>query len=469
MALITVNNLTFQYDRQRPILQGLNASFGCGSCSLLMGPSGCGKSTLLRLIAGLLPKYGGKLVHGKVALAAIHGRQPRIGMLFQDPAMQFALDTPRREIEFALENEQVPPAEMPARVKEGLAFCHAADLADRKITTLSGGQQQRVALAVIIAMRPDILLLDEPFASIDEGSRQFLIQQLAVLSRQKGLTLIITDHDCHGYQSLHPQIWDFKENQVAKLSESASQERLASADRQAASPLKTAVPNSDLPAAFYLKDIQIKRGQTALVQQASLMFIKNKITLLTGANGVGKSTLFKALARLIPYQGTITYQGQDIQTASVRKYYQQVGLVFQDANDQFLNVTVGEELSLSAKHQGQPYFTAERLQQALSTLKLTGLDDRVVYSLSGGQRKKLQLLLMLMTGHSVLLLDEPFAGLDTDSRLAVQQLIKNCQAVRPQTIILISHQLTGLSRFIDYHLVLQGHQLIYQGGAGHES
>lgn len=467
--MITVNNLTFHYDQQRPILQGLNVSFNRGSCSLLMGPSGCGKSTLLRLIAGLLPKYGGRLVHGTVSLAAIHGRQPRIGMLFQDPAMQFALDTPRREIEFALENEQVPPAEMPARVKEGLAFCHAAGLADRQITTLSGGQQQRVALAVIIAMRPDILLLDEPFASIDESSRQFLIQQLAILSQQKGLTLIITDHDCHGYQALHPQIWDFKKHQVAKLSGAASQERLAAADQQAASPLKTAAPNPGLPAAFCLKNVQIKRGQTPLIRQSSLAFIKNKITLLTGANGVGKSTLFKALARLIPYQGTITYQGQDIQTASVRRYYQQVGLVFQDANDQFLNVTVGEELSLSIKHQGQPYFTAEQLRQALSALKLAGLNDRVVYSLSGGQRKKLQLLLMLMAGHPVLLLDEPFAGLDADSRLAVQQLIKDCQAVMPQTVILISHQLADLDQFIDYHLVLQDRQLIYQGGADHES
>lgn len=469
MSSITVNSLTFRYEEQQPILQNISASFACGSCSLLMGPSGCGKSTLLRLIAGLLPKYGGKLIHGKVILPSINGKQARIGMLFQDPAMQFALDTPRREIEFALENEQVPPAEMGARIKEGLAFCHATNLADRKITTLSGGQQQRVALAVIIAMQPDILLLDEPFASIDESSRQFLIQQLAVLSKQKGLTLIITDHDCHGYQPLKPQIWDFKKHQVVKLSNIESQERLTAADRQAASPLSTPLPSPNLPAAFEFKNLQIDRGQTTLVKQAALKLIKNKVTLLTGANGVGKSTLFKAMTRLVPYHGAITYLGKDIQTASARNYYRQAGLVFQEANDQFLNVTVGEELALSTKHQKQPYFTADRLQQALTALKLTGLSDRVVYSLSGGQRKKLQLLLMLMAGHSVLLLDEPFAGLDHASLLSVQQLIRNCQTAMPQTIILISHQLAGLDQFIDYHLVLKNHQLSYQGGVEHES
>ena len=119
-------------------------------------------------------------------------------------------------------------------------------------------------------------------------------------------------------------------------------------------------------------------------------------------------------------------------------------------------MTVKEELELSQQQGQNPYFTPERVQAALKKLGLTGMDERVVYSLSGGQQKKLQLLLMLMMGQPVLLLDEPFAGLDSKS-------------IWPQTLIIISHQLAGLANHIDYRLHLADHHLTYQGEVHHES
>src|SRR5699024_8397981 len=145
--IIDVQQLSFAYDHQE-VLKALTTSFPAGSVALLTGPSGCGKSTLLRLIAGLLPKYGGHLTNGRINFPA---GKPTIGMLFQDPLMQFALDTPRHELEFVLENERVPHEQIAARVTAALHFCKITDLADRQLTTLSGGQQQRVALAVTIA------------------------------------------------------------------------------------------------------------------------------------------------------------------------------------------------------------------------------------------------------------------------------------------------------------------------------
>lgn len=465
MDAINIQQLTFHFAGQKAVLKDLTATFPTGSCNLIMGPSGCGKSTLLKIIAHLLPKYGGTLTSGHIDFPDKH---PQIGMLFQDPAMQFALDTPRHEIEFALENQQLSADVIHQRLQDSLAFCRIETLADRKITTLSGGQQQRVALAVIIAMRPDILLLDEPFASIDEPSRQFLIQRLVELKRQRPLTLIITDHDCHGYRPLTPRIWDFTNQQLLPLTAQQTNHRLITADQSASIPIHSSIPRANDVPAIELTNFLLARSNNQLITSGSLPIIKNKITLLTGANGSGKSSLFKALTKLIPYQGTISYQHHNIQKISPGKYYQQVGLVFQKANDQFLNVTVGEELALSSQHCRQPLFTNGRLHHILAEFGLAGLEERVVYTLSGGQRKKLQLLLMLMIGQPVLLLDEPFAGLDRHSLALAVKLIRQCQQTLPQTVVIISHQLTGLEGLIDFHLTLHNHQLIYRGISNHE-
>lgn len=464
MPTIAIEQLSFQFERQHPVIHDLSMATDSSEVALITGPSGCGKSTLLRLIAGLLPKYGGQITAGRITRSQVDRHPARIGMLFQDPAMQFAMDTPRHEIEFTLENCQVAPQQIPVRLQAASDFCQVNNLLDQPITTLSGGQQQRVALAVVVAMDPDILLLDEPFAAIDEDNRRFLINQLLHWhDAQPTRTIVITDHDCHGYTPLHPQVYRFANQRLTALTPAQGQALITRADRAAATPLRVTQPTASVPAIIKLDHVSIARGQRNLITVPQLTIVQNKITLLTGANGVGKSTLFRALTRLIPYQGEINYHGTDIQRISPGKYHQAVGLVFQQANEQFLNVTVGEELTLSAKHQRQPLLTNDRLTEVLRNFGLAGMEDRVVYSLSGGQRKKLQLLVMLMIGHPVLLLDEPFAGLDQDSLTTVFNLIRRCQRALPQTILIISHQLTGLDQLIDYHLHLADGHLTYQG------
>lgn len=464
MPTIAIEQLSFQFERQHPVIRDLSMTINGGEVALVTGPSGCGKSTLLRLIAGLLPKYGGKVTTGRIERPQVDHHPAQIGMVFQDPAMQFAMDTPRHELEFTLENCQVVPRQIPVRMQAVSDFCRIGDLLDQPITTLSGGQQQRVALAVVVAMEPDILLLDEPFAAIDEDNRRFLIGQLQQWHEaQPGRTIIITDHDCHGYAGLHPQVYRFSNQRVTALTPEQGQEIITHADQLAAVPLKVTRPTATVPAIIHLTNVNITRGQRSLIMVPDLTIVRNKITLLTGANGVGKSTLFRALTRLIPYQGMISYRGRDIQEISPGKYHQEVGLVFQQANEQFLDVTVGEELTLSAKHQRQPLLTNDCLTDALRNFGLAGMEDRVVYSLSGGQRKKLQLLVMLMIGHPVLLLDEPFTGLDQGSLATAFDLISRCQQALPQTIMIISHRLAGLDRLIDYHLHLADGQLTYQG------
>lgn len=458
MTHLAIDNLTFAYTPRQTTLKDVTLKIPTDSWTLFYGASGSGKSTLMRLLAGLLPKYGGKILQGKLQLPD----GLTAAMMFQDPGMQFALDTPQHELEFTLENLQLPSSEMPARIEHALKFCGIEHLRDRQLTTMSGGEQQRAALAVLVAMDTDILLLDEPFASIDNDNRALLIHQLTLLQEKYHKTIIVADHDLHGYRGLAKQIIHFEKQRAQLLDAAASEELLKAADQLAATVHHVKLPTASDQPILTLKNVVIEHGNEKLITANDFSFFKNRTTLLTGATGTGKSSLFKAITHLASYQGIISYDGKDSQKIKPHRYAQQVGYVFQHAVDQFLSVTVKEELALSLKKGQNPYFDDEHLTAALRLLGLSKLQDRVVYSLSGGQQKKLQLLLMLMMGQPVLLLDEPFSGLDPHSLHNVVDLIKASQKIYPQTMIIISHQLEGLEKLIDRHVKLADCQLSYR-------
>lgn len=447
MEKITVDHLTFAYTDQ-PQLADISLAFPIGQFSLLIGPTGCGKSTLLKIMAGLYPKYSGKLASGTVDLAGL-----KQAMMFQDAGEQFTMATPREEIIFALENLGLDKNSYEKRLAEAADFAQIQDLLDQKIVTMSGGEKQRVALAVLVAMDVDIFLLDEPFASVDPAARRFLIGRLAKLKEQ-GKTIIITDHLFDDYQDKVDGVYRFKGEQVDLLTKD---EQALLLDTEPIG-LHFPLPENE-PAAFVMKNFAIKQGRP-LLEQKELSIPKGKVTLITGPNGSGKSSLFKAMTKLLDYQGSLTWEGKEVAKLKERTYFQHVAQIFQNAADQFMAITVKEELDLSKKH-ACPYFTPEVLDQALADLDLADHLDQVVYSLSGGQKKKLQILLMLLSGQEVLLIDEPLSGLDQKSIEQVVGLLKKCQEKSGQTILLISHQFYGINTWCDYHLRLAGRELAF--------
>lgn len=453
MHNIEIKNLTFAYQNEHPVLQIDQLSIQLHRFTILHGPSGSGKSTLLKIIAGFLPRHGGQL-RGQIQLPL----NMQIAMMFQDPGMQFALDTPRHEIEFALENLQIPSVDISSRVTAALKQAGIQHLADRRFTTLSGGEQQRAALAVIIAMDADILLLDEPFASLDSHNRQLLINSLVQLQKA-GKTIIIADHDLNGYRHLTADIVSFQEP-IHRLSHDQAEFLLDQAPTQL---IHTPLPRKDDQPAITLSNYHLQRQDQLLIDQPDLAFMRNRVTLITGESGSGKSSLLLSLAGLINYSGTISLFKLPLNTIKPKDLGEKVGLVFQRASDQFLNVTVAEELALSRRQGKQTYFTHERLNSWLKRLGLYKMDDRVVYSLSGGQQKKLQVLLMLMMGQPIVLLDEPFSGLDHQSTADVVALIRACQEHSGITVLIVSHQFGNLSHLVDYQLLLKNHTLTYQG------
>lgn len=451
MKEIKIKDLTFAYGKKQKIINHLTVTIPTGF-TLLVGPTGCGKSTLLKLLAGLYPKYGGH-AHGEISLGTMSK-----AMMFQNPGEQFTMPTPRQEIIFALENLHLNQKEYEQRLKRAVAFTKIDKLLDQKIATLSGGEKQRVALAVLVAMNVNLFLLDEPFASCDPAARQFLIQKLEQL-RQQGKMIILSDHLLSGYEKLCDQILAFSQKGIQLLSAAAQKALFARQKKQSELTYHFVLPSLNTPL-FKLQNAQI-RQQRLLLQQKKLIIPAGKSILLTGPNGVGKTSFFKALTKMIPYEGQIHFNAREIARLPARRYLKQVAQVFQSADDQFLRITVQEEIDLSKKMRNA-FFTDQKIKAALQELDLTAHRQQVVYSLSGGQKKKLQLLLMLMTKHQVLLIDEPLAGLDQKSVSQVINLLAKVQAKLGLTYIIISHQVGKLGKFCDYHLVFKQQQMHYQ-------
>lgn len=474
MTDVSITDFTYQYPKsETKVLNNLNLTFKHNHFSLLSGPSGSGKSTLLYFIAGLYPRFigndaTGTIKFGQTNLKDIPLNQisRQVAMMFQNPNQQFAMDTVIHEMTFVLENIRTEPAKMDAIIDQALTFCGIQQLKSRVINTLSGGEKQRVALACIVAMDTPVIVLDEPFASIDPGSRIDLIHKLKELQEKHGKTIILADHDLGNYQGIIDEFYylDPKSHRINLLNQQEAQhffdnfESTQTINKQLDLP-----PKTDAQSILKLRDFKLSPHDSLLLKLDHFNFYKQKTTLITGANGIGKSTLFNALTKLLPYTGTILYTDKNIKKIKPLNYAKNVTLLFQDAENQFLNVTVKEELDLSFANRFNQAYTHEQVDQMLAKLDMQGRDDQVVYSLSEGQKKKLQIVEMLIMNPPVLLLDEPFKGLDYKSLRLITSFLETAKTKYGQAQIVISHQLSGLEDLIDYHAHFENQNLTYQG------
>ena len=200
--LLEVNKLSFRYpDSPRKAVEDFDLAVPEGEIVVLAGPSGCGKSTLLRAVNGLIPHmYGGEYSGDvMVAGASVKGSDMRelaqkVGFLFQNPENQIFMFSVERDVAFGLENIGTPRAEMRGRVDDALHLLGIEDLALRAPHELSDGQKQRVALAGVLAMRPRLVILDEPTSLLDPKTAGELVDLVAKLRRELGTTFVIVEH-----------------------------------------------------------------------------------------------------------------------------------------------------------------------------------------------------------------------------------------------------------------------------------
>jgi energy-coupling factor transporter ATPase len=202
LAIIEAKNLTYTYPlTEAPAFRNVNLNIGAGEFVLLTGPSGCGKTTLCRCFNGLIPHfYGGKL-EGEITVAGLNPSEhpiyemaQHVGMVFQNPENQLFALTVEKDVAFGLENLGFPRDEIRRRVDWALKVTGIYDLKDRAPFELSGGQQQRVAIASVLAMQPEIIVLDEPTSFLDPLSAKNILDIIHQLNRDLGLTVILIEH-----------------------------------------------------------------------------------------------------------------------------------------------------------------------------------------------------------------------------------------------------------------------------------
>ncbi|UQS84413.1 energy-coupling factor ABC transporter ATP-binding protein [Apilactobacillus apisilvae] len=467
MKILQLNDLSFKYDNsQNYIFKNTNLSFKSSTLSILYGDSGCGKSTLLKVMAGFYPKYDNGTVNGQIIINTTNinnfteqQMRTKVAMMFQNPNQQFCMKNGYDEFIFTLENMQLNHSEIIDRIKRATNFCKINEILHQPIEELSGGEKQRLALAIIYAIDSDIIFLDEPFASIDQEARQQLIIQLNNL-KKLGKTIIIIDHDLSNYNDIVDNIISFDESNSSFKFLNINQHKLLINKFEQKINLTCKLPKNN-ESILKIKNVSINNGNKEILKNVNTTLYKNKTTLLTGKNGVGKSTLMNVLIKMHQFKGQIILNNKDIGKIKSRKYYQEIGIVFQENDRQFFKMTVKDEINLSLKKTKNMIFSKAEINQFINKLGLNKLYQQVVYSLSDGQKKRLQIIVMIIMGQSVLLLDEPFKGIDLKNIELIIGILKLAKK-RGQTQIIISHQLFELQSLIDFHLTLRNKNLIYQ-------
>jgi len=200
--ILEIDGLSFSYpDSPKKAVSEFNLSVPEGEIVVLAGPSGCGKSTLLRAVNGLIPhmysgEYRGDVRVGGIAVkdSSMKDLAQKVGFLFQNPENQIFMFTVERDIAFGLENLGVPREEMRTRVDEAMRLLEIGDLALRAPHELSDGQKQRVALAGVLAMRPQLVILDEPTSLLDPKTAAELVNLVGKLRKDLGTTFVVVEH-----------------------------------------------------------------------------------------------------------------------------------------------------------------------------------------------------------------------------------------------------------------------------------
>lgn len=403
-----------------------------GERVLVLGASGAGKSTLLHGLAGVLggeeegESEGELLVDGAPAVAT----RGRSGLVLQDPDSQVILARAGDDVAFGCENLGVPRAEIWSRVEEALAAVGLDLPLAHPTKALSGGQKQRLALAGMLAMRPGLVLLDEPTANLDPEGVQEVREAVERMLAVRPATLVVVEHRLEVWLPLLTRVIVLGAGGV--IADGPPAEVLGAQGARLAAdgvwvpgrppaepPAPLAGPGEVLLSARELAVARVKGRPVA--HGIDLDVHAGEALAITGPNGAGKSTLGLTLAGLLPpADGAVTAapalaQGAEaspIRWAS-RDLLTRIGMVFQEPEHQLLAKTVRDELAVGPRALGLPEdeITA-RVDELLARLRLTALGAANPYTLSGGEKRRLTVAAAIATRPRVLVLDEPTFGQD---------------------------------------------------------
>lgn len=505
MALIRFDNVSYSYPlADRPALSHLSLDIAAGEFLLVVGESGAGKSTFLRALNGLVPHFYGGCFSGNVSVAGLNTKyvEPRdlsahVGFVFQDPEAQFVVDRVEDELVFAMENFGLPEATMRLRVEEVLDQLGIAHLRRRSIATLSGGEKQRVAIAGVLTLHPQILVLDEPTSQLDPLAAEEVLTALERLNTDLGLTIILAEHRLERVVQYADRVLYLPSNgQPAALGPTRAvlrevplappiielgrrldwqplplsiKEGRAFARTLAVSPAKAAPSPPTAPTtapAIQVENLRSSYGDRVVLRDVTLSIHPGEFVALIGRNGSGKTTLLKhlvGLKKVGPGQGRVLVNGADVSGKDTQEICLHVGYVPQNPNALLFAETVYEELLITLRNHGLDETRAPLAPQHL--LETFGLAEHAAAyprDLSAGQRERVALAAVLVTRPPIIILDEPTRGLDAHQKESLMRLLRHWRD-EGVTILIVTHDVELVAQHADRTVLLADGEVAVDG------
>jgi len=421
--------------RREWALRGVDLDIGAGERVLLLGPSGSGKSTLLAALAGLIDPSGGAQTEGSLLVDGLDPRlaRDRSGLLFQDPEAQIVMGRVGDDVAFGLENRCVPTDDIWARAAAALAAVEFPYGMERRTDALSGGEQQRLALAATLALRPGLLLLDEPTANLDRDNAAAIRDVLGRILERGGATLVLVEHRVDEALGLVDRVVVLEAG-GGVVADGSPRDVFRERGTELATagvwvpglppptPERRRRPPSETVVMADAATYRYPGAPTDAVAGIDLQVRSSEALAIVGPNGSGKSTLALLIAGLLPPRrgsvlaGESLYAGhghEPIAAWPARVLAGRIGTVFQDPEHQFLASTVSDELLLGPRRVGlDPAAALRRADELMERLHLAHLAHANPFTLSGGEKRRLSVASALATAPALLVLDEPTFGQD---------------------------------------------------------
>ena len=494
MAHFEIKDLTFSYPSSSvKTLSGVNLSVEKGEYVVLCGASGSGKTTLLRHLKSVLTPYGQRsgeiLFDGKPLDSVSQLEQAaKIGFVMQDPDDQIVTDKVWHELAFGLESVGTDPKTMRLRVAEMASYFGIQSWFHKDVATLSGGQKQLLNLASIMAMQPEVLILDEPTSQLDPIAASDFLNTVRKINIELGTTILITEHRLEDIYHAADRVVVMERGCVAANGDPRTVGALL---RRQGSPMLAALPTP--VRVFFSADgegtcpLTVREGRTWLtktfadrkltdtepemepvmttgeapalklkevwfryekdspdvLQSMDLTVPKGSMFAIVGGNGAGKSTTLKTIAGICkPYRGSVEIFGKNIKKYKAGELFRDcVGMLPQDPKSLFVRRTVREELE-EMNGDGQ------KIREIAQLCQISHLMDNHPYDLSGGEQQRTALAKVLLTEPRLLLLDEPTKGLDNFFKIRLAEMLCKLKE-RGITIVMVSHDVEFCAEYAD--------------------
>lgn len=519
MAYIEVENLKYRYPNTKKLaLDGLSFQIEKGSFVGIVGENGAGKSTLCQAFSGLVPEffkgaYGGRVMIGdlEAAKTPVSRLCRKVGLVFQNPFNQLsgAKETVFEEIAFGLQNFGVPREEMIRRVSEVMELLDISEYKERNPFDLSGGQMQRVALAGILAMQPEVIVLDEPTSQLDPAGSEEVFAAVDKLAKS-GITIIMVEQKLEKLAEYCDQILllhegkqiafdtpekifsrtDLKEygvqppayTRVCKALEIRNENGCYPASLKETLKWKAKFPPEEIfekickqpeernggqgerREVFRTEHLKFRYLEQVPVLEDVNLLLDGRATAIVGQNGAGKTTLVKLLKGLLkPVGGAIYYAGEDMVGKTVAMLAGEVGYVFQNPDDQIFKYHVIDEVMFGPQNIGMSKEQAkERAMEALKTVGLETLADENPYDLELSERKLVAIASVLAMDTKVLILDEPTIAQDWKGRKLLQEIIRKLQE-QGKMVIAILHDMDFVAECFERVIVMAHGKVLADG------